>query len=118
MPLRFVIDECLLSERFLALLARMIPPLDYVWVGQEGPRCGTKDPQLLEWSQQHNRLIVTQDKTTLPEHLNAYAQAGGRCPGVLIVRDTADLTEVAELLVVIANCSWEGEFLNCHVFIP
>src|SRR2546429_4475372 len=48
------------------------------------PPLGTPDPDNLLWAEQHGRIIVTEDRRTMPVHLADHLQAGRHSPGVFI----------------------------------
>jgi predicted nuclease of predicted toxin-antitoxin system len=87
MTIRFLLDENL-SPRLVRALKRARPEIDVLRVGDAGaPPLGTKDPDLLVWCDQAQRLLVTNDRTTMPVHLDAHHAAGRQHWGMGPPRD-------------------------------
>ena len=76
----------------------------------EGPPRTAKDPQLLLWIEDHQCLMVTNDRASLATHLRDHLAAGHHMPGILVVpRFFSFRTLIDELyqfgLVVVHNWS-------------
>jgi hypothetical protein len=114
-PLRFVLDENLRGVLLDAIhrhnVARPQEAVDVVQVGDEiAPPRGTPDPELLNWAETENRLLVSFDKSTLPVHLREHLAAGRHCPGILIPPPKPALKVLIRFLVVIAYASFPDEY--------
>lgn len=108
--LRLLIDQDFNHHVLRGLTAR-IPALDAVTARQAG-LSNAPDPDLLAWAASEDRLLVTHDKKTMPDHA-ADRLARGECiAGVLIVPRRLRITEVIDDLEIIVECSeaddWEG----------
>ena len=122
MSLAFLLDENL-PGRFVRAIerhtARGIDVVDVVCVGEpEDLPFGTDDPTLLKWAEQQERILVTEDKHTMPGHLADHLAAGSDSPGVFLVRPRASVPEVLEFLVLVAHVSEATEWKNRTEFIP
>lgn len=78
---------------------------------------GTKDPELVVWAAQHNRIIVSRDKNTLIQTHTEYIHRGHRTPGLFIV-NTHNVSELVEFLALVAHCADPHEFESSTQFIP
>ncbi len=81
--LRLLIDENF-DHRILRGLKLRLPQLDYLAV-QDTELKGIKDPALLAWAAENNRVLVTHDLKTMPKFACERVAAGQRMPGVIAV---------------------------------
>jgi hypothetical protein len=88
MALCFLLDEHLRGPLWHGIQqhnAKGAQVLDVLRVGDPpAPPLGTPDPDNLLWAEQHGRIIVTEDRRTMPVHLADHLQAGHHSPGVFI----------------------------------
>lgn len=121
MPLRFLLDE-----HFRGLMFRHIQrynlrhplTIDAVRVGDPSDLAlGADDRTILRWSEHHNRLLVSLDGSTLPDHLGAHLAEGNHSPGILLVRHVP-FNEVVEFLALAAHASEPSEWADRISFIP
>ncbi len=70
---------------------------------------GADDPAVLEWAARHGRVPVAHDVSTLSKH--AYDRAAGQpMPGVFEVGPAVSVARAIEDLLLIVECSLEGEW--------
>ncbi len=79
---------------------------------------GSLDRDLLLWAEQKGRIVVTEDKRTMPHHLAEHLAAGHHSPSVFIVRAGFSWAEVLEALVLVAHVGERGDFEDIVTFIP
>jgi Domain of unknown function (DUF5615) len=122
MPLRFVLDE---NQR--GLLWRTIVRhnqlgaylLDVVCVGDPPDLpLGSTDADILRWSEREQRILVTFDKSTLPQHLAAHLQGGRHSPGVFMLRRSSRPSQAVAHLALVAYASEAWEWQDRIEFIP
>ena len=122
MPLRFLLDE---NQR--GLLWRAIQrhnrssndPLDAIRVGDPPDLpLGSSDPEILLWAEREGRILVTFDKTTMASHLADHLQAGGRSPGIFMLRRASQLPQVVAHLALADTASEPSEWQDRIEFIP
>lgn len=121
MPLRYLVDEHLrgtLPQVVVRVARREGFGIDIVQVGDvlDLP-LGVDDPKLIRWAALNDRIIVSHDCATLPEHLRSHLASGGRSPGVFIVRRPLNVA-LAEWLVLAAYVSDPGEWRDRVTFVP
>jgi predicted nuclease of predicted toxin-antitoxin system len=116
--MRFLLDENL-PARYRDLLYRANPELSLRRVGQaDAPPHGTTDPAILAWCEEHDFLLVTGNRRSMPGHLQEHLAAQRHVPGILIVRRRAAMTEVVGSLLLIAGASLPGEFRDRIEYVP
>jgi predicted nuclease of predicted toxin-antitoxin system len=114
--LRLAADENFNGDIVRGLLRRN-PQVDIVRVQDVG-LSGANDPTVLEWAAIENRVVVTHDVSTLAGHAFARVTAGQRMPGVFAVRSTGSISHTIEDLVLLSECSLEGEWEGRVQFLP
>ncbi len=63
---------------------------------------GTLDPDVLLWTEQAGRVLVSRDKRTLPGHLANHLQSGRHSPGIYVLRGRKTVREFVDLLIIAA----------------
>lgn len=114
--LRFLADEDFNQDIVRGVL-RENPDIDVTSIQEEG-LSSIDDPLVLETAAQQNRILLSHDvRTMLPE---AYARiaAGQRMPGVFFVRQTTPIGKAIEEIVILAECSLEGEWEGQVNYLP
>lgn len=109
--IRFQADADL-DRRIVETLWRREPALDIV-TAEESRLHGMPDPQVLDYSASVGRVLITHDKSTMPEHFADRVRSGMSCPGVLVASKRAPIAEIAESIVLIWSASepaeWEAQ---------
>lgn len=122
MALAYVLDENLRGPLWTLVIhhnQRGADRIDVVRLGDLGaPPLGTKDPELLRWSEDAGRILVSSDKRTMPGHLAAHLAAGRRSPGVMMLRPGASLRAVLEFLVLAAHATEPSEWADAVWYVP
>lgn len=120
--LAFVLDENVPGRVLRAVQRhnqRGADPLDFVRVGDSGaPPFSSDDSVILSWAQENERLLVTEDKHTMPIHLERLLRAGRHVPGVLMVRPGTSVPALVEFLVLVAYASRPDEWQDRIEYIP
>ncbi|HSV16187.1 MAG TPA: DUF5615 family PIN-like protein, partial [Tepidisphaeraceae bacterium] len=74
--LRFLTDQNFNGDILRGMLLRQ-PGLDVVRIQDEPVIDGADDPDILEWADRNNRIVLTHDKNTLPtSHMRGWELAG------------------------------------------
>jgi hypothetical protein len=112
MKARFLIDENL-SVRLRDALQRRYPAIDAVRVGDPGaPAFGTLDPDILPYLQQAQRILITDNRVSMPTHLEQFAASGGQHWGIFVVHKEAPLGSIIDLLYLYWEASEAEEWVN------
>jgi len=114
--LRFLSDENFNGDIIRGLLLRRA---DFNLVRiQDVGLSGLDDPAVLAWTAENNRIILTHDCTTMPDHAYTRAAAGQPMPGVFIVSDRIPTGQVIKELLLIDSCSEQAEWSGLVLFLP
>ncbi len=118
MNVRFLLDENLPPRLKVAIL-RFNPAIDVLRVGDPDTLpLGTLDPELLRYLEQSQRLLVTNNRTSMPQHLEAHWAAGGQIWGLFWLQPSATISRCAEELYTIWATSEAQEWVDVVDWIP
>jgi predicted nuclease of predicted toxin-antitoxin system len=106
--LRFAADENFNAD-IVRGLRRRLPELDIVRVQDVG-LSGADDPSVLGWAAGEGRIVLTHDISTLVGHDFERVAARQPMPGVFAARVRDPIGSTIEDLVLLAECSSEGEW--------
>lgn len=96
---------------------RREPAIDFL-SANEAKLEGVPDPDVLVLAADQDRILVTHDRQTMPQHFGAFLIGGRSSPGVFLVSQYAAVGEVVDALVLIWAASDAGEWRNRIVNIP
>jgi predicted nuclease of predicted toxin-antitoxin system len=116
MSLRFLADEDF-RRRILRALRRRHPGMDLLRVQDVG-LAGANDPTILEWAAREGRVLLTHDVSTMPDFAYERVGQGLPMPGVFVIRQALPLAQVIEEVILLAECSREGEWEGRVVHLP
>lgn len=81
--LRFLLDENLAKAFKQAIISRS-PEIDVLRVGDDfAPPTGTLDPDILRWLDIEQRLLVTNNRVSIPGHIVDHSADGGHHWGIV-----------------------------------
>jgi len=114
--MRLLADENF-NNRIIKGLRRRLPALDIVRV-QDAGLFGWTDAQLLDWCASENRILLTHDLSTIRQVVYDRITGGLAMPGVFEMSQGTPIAEAIEELVLLAECSLEGEWKGQVRFLP
>ena len=88
---------------------------------------GLSDPEVLEMAAREDRILITHDRRTMPDHFRHRLEAGRQSPGVFIVSQFEPIGSVVEVLMLVWSMSepieWHDQIrhlpsLSPHLFRP
>ena len=104
MALSFVLDEHFRGPLWTAVQRHNLRGqfvLNAVRVGDvPNPPLSSDDPTVIAWAGDAGRLLVTEDRRTIPGYLANWVAAGNHSPGILMVCPNSRLAEVVEYLTL------------------
>lgn len=106
--LRFLADENLNNDIIRGIMRRN-PRLDIVRVQDVG-LSGKDDPTVLEWSARESRILLTHDVSTITHYAYERIRAGKSMPGVFEIGRGVSVGTAIEDILLIAECSADGEW--------
>jgi len=118
MKIRFLLDENLPHKLKLAIW-RLNPEIDIVRVGDpDAPLLGTSDPELLRYLEISQRLLVTDNRKSMPGHLEDHWQAGGHIWRLIWLRPGTTLGSWAEAILLLWETTDSEEWIDQLDWIP
>jgi hypothetical protein len=114
--IRFLADENF-DHHIVQGLLRRNPGLDLVRAQDEG-LVGVNDVFLLEWCARAGRVLLTHDANTIVRFAYDRIRAGQRMSGVLELRQSLPAQVAIEEILIIAECSHEGEWEGQVRYLP
>lgn len=98
-------------------LLRRNPNIDIVRVQDVG-LSGADDPTILAWAAQENRVLLTHDVATITRYAYERVTQGQPMPGVIEVGVDVSIGKVIEDILLILECSLEGELEGQIQYLP
>ncbi|MBP1466272.1 DUF5615 family PIN-like protein [Candidatus Chloroploca sp. M-50] len=118
MKIRYLLDENL-SPRVKLTILRHYPELDVLRVGDEdAPALGTLDPDMLDWLDVYQRVLVTDNRKSIPGHIADHFAAGKHHWGIFLVRKRTSLLLLAEALYVYWSTTEATQWRDVTEWLP
>src|SRR5262245_12055141 len=105
------------DNRIIHGLLRRNAALDIVRI-QDTEIAEADDPTVLAWAAREGRILVTHDVNTVTRYANERIVAGNPMPGVFEVSDSMPIGQAIEELLLIVECSREGEWEGRIEYLP
>ena len=91
-----------------------------VWkVGDPGaPFRTSSDPAILCWCEDNGFILVTNNRKSIPRHLQDHIAEGRHVPGIFILNSNMNLGEAIEDLLPIWEASAAHEYRDAIIYLP
>lgn len=118
MKVRFLLDENL-SPKLKTSVLRLNPAIDILRVGDaEAPPLGTLDPDILRYLELSQRILVTDNRKSMPEHLEEHWGDGGHIWRLVWLGSSGNLSIWAETIYLIWEATEPEEWIDRLDWIP
>lgn len=118
MKIRFLIDENLSKQIKIATL-RLNSNIDILCVGDpDAPTFGTLDPDILRYLEGARRLLITDNRKSMPGHLESHWAEGGKSWGIFWVRPQTPIGQLALEIILIWETTEAEEWIDRGDWIP
>ncbi|HSG72736.1 MAG TPA: DUF5615 family PIN-like protein [Planctomycetaceae bacterium] len=114
--LRLLADENFNGDIVRGLLLRQ-PDFDLVRV-QYVDLTGAEDPDVLNWAAENDRILLTHDRSTVPDYAYERVTAGESMPGVFVLNDRFPIGRAIEEILLMEECSEQAEWSGRAVYLP
>jgi hypothetical protein len=114
--LRLIVDENFNGRIVRGLLLRK-PGLDLLRVQDIG-LSGADDTDVLQAAADEGRVLFTHDRKTVPRHAWERVEAGLLMSGVFIASAELPIQQVIEDILLLAECSRDGEWDRQVRYLP
>ena len=79
---------------------------------------GSRDPAVLDWAADEDRILITHDRQTVPGFAYARLAAFKSMPGVIVVDDDISIAAAIEDLLLIVSCMTPAEVDSQVLYVP
>lgn len=118
MKIRFLLDENL-SQRILTSLKQRDAAIDVLQVGSDtAPPKGTLDPEILLYCEAEHRMLVTDNRRSMPGHETDHFAAGHHHWGILTTSRNISIGELIFQLQLFWGASEAEEWIDRTVYLP
>ncbi|MCU0543611.1 MAG: DUF5615 family PIN-like protein [Oscillatoriaceae cyanobacterium Prado104] len=118
MTLTYLIDENV-NPLYPNQIRLREPEIVIKVVGEtETPPKGTLDPEILCWCEEHQFVLVTNNRTSMPVHLTDHMALGRHIPGIFILNPNLSIGENLEELILAALASENDEYQDRIAYLP
>jgi hypothetical protein len=115
LPIKYQADADL-DFRVVRGLKRIAPEIDFC-TAIEADLDGRPDPEVLRIASEAGRILVTNDRRTMPGHFRAFVLTH-HSPGVFVVRPNVPIGDLIQELLLIWNAGAPEEFANHILWLP
>jgi predicted nuclease of predicted toxin-antitoxin system len=114
--LRLLADENFNGDIVRGLMLRQ-SEIDLVRVQDVG-LMGSADPDILAWAAQNDRIVISHDRATMPDHAYDRVAAEQEMPGVFILNDRFPVGQAIQELLLVSECSEHAEWRGRVIHLP
>lgn len=102
-----------------ALLEQRMPEMPVYAIGDGiAPPKGTPDRDILAWIETQGCLLITNNRATMPVHLQAHLAQGRHVPGIVQLPRRMGIHTIVDDLLLLWGASLPGEFQDQIVYLP
>ncbi len=117
-PIRYLVDEDTPHAIRDGLLRRQ-PEIEIRVVGGEmAPPLGTPDPGILCWLESEGYILISRNRSTMPQHLREHLAAGRHVPGIFLLRPRPSIGRIIDDLLLIWGAAYSEEYRDMITYIP
>jgi hypothetical protein len=114
----FLMDECT-DPALVAGLLIAEASIDIARVGgPNAPPGGTKDPDLIRAAAAVGRVLVSNDRSSMPAHLASHFAAGGHTAGVILLRGGYPLGRYVQEILGQWKTTSADEWIDRTIYLP
>lgn len=118
MTLQYLFDENV-DSAYVNQLRRRQPDLFVLAVGElSAPKKGTLDPEILSWCETQVFILVTNNRKSMPVHLQDHLAQGRHSPGIFILDAKATIGQNITELILIFEASFDDEYQDRVTNLP
>lgn len=116
--LKFLMDENV-DPVYAVQLRHRQPNLVIRSIGDPAtPPKGTLEPEILIWCEDNDFVLVTNNRTSIPQHLADHIEQDRHVPGILILNPNSSIGETIDELILIAEAVTADELQDRLDYLP
>lgn len=93
------------------------PDLDLLRVQDIGLQAAD-DPAILAWAANHDRILLTHDRATMPDFAYERLVRGEQMAGLFVVNDHMLVRQAIDELFLLVDCSEQSEWQGIVLYLP
>jgi predicted nuclease of predicted toxin-antitoxin system len=93
------------------------PNLDLVRVQDVGLQ-EIDDPTILDWAATNDRIVLTHDRSTMPDFAYDRLLRGEAMPDLFVISNKMQIGQAIDELLILANCSEKDEWKGVVLYLP
>lgn len=114
----FLLDENVKRSLLLAITEKA-PQVVVRAIGDgNAPPLRTPDPEILLWCEANSFSLLTNNRASMPVHLQEHLAAGRHVPGIFILNRNMDISSTVDHLALIVGASEAEEYFDRINFLP
>lgn len=118
MKVRYLLDENL-SPRLKMAVLRLNSKIDILRIGDPNTlSLSSLDPEVLIYLERSQRLLIIDNRASMPNHLQTHWQSGKHIWGLLWVRPNTAMRVLVQELVLIWETTEAEDWRDCLDWIP
>lgn len=116
--IRYLLDEHV-DPALRAQLIRHEPDLVAWIIGDPGgPKHGTRDPDILLWCEANGFSLVTNNRKSMPVHLQNHLASGHHVPGIFVLNPDMAMGATIDELLLISGAAEAEEYRDLLLYLP
>jgi predicted nuclease of predicted toxin-antitoxin system len=76
------------------------------------------DPGILDWSANHQRILLTHDRAIMPDFAYERLVSGNPMTGLWVINNRMPTRQAIDELLLLINCSEPAEWLGIVLYLP
>lgn len=116
--LRYLLDEHV-NPRFKRALKNAAPELEVLVIGDLGtPPLKSLDPDILIWCEANTFSLVTNNRKSMPVHLQDHISQGRHVPPIFVMNSAMTFGNLVDELILIWRVCSAEEFWDQLLYLP
>lgn len=79
---------------------------------------GLPDPSVLAYAAEHDRILLSHDKRTMPDYFAGFLMEGNQSPGIMLISRKLPIGQAIEALLLVWEASSHKEWRNQVTRLP
>lgn len=93
------------------------PNLDLIHIQYVG-LIKANDPEILRWAAEHDRIVLTHDKATMPVFADERLTKRASMSGLFVISDRVLIRQAIDELLLINESSEQTEWIGLVLYLP
>lgn len=110
MKIRYQADNDV-DQRIIDAVTRLVPEIEFKTSPEAGFHSGTPDPDILRIAAEEDRVLISHDLKTMPQHFGEFIKQS-ESPGVVIIRQEVAIRDAALWLQFFWEAGAPEDFKN------